>query len=186
MKRFIISETPLNNLKIVERIPILDERGSLVRMFCSEELNNLGWNKPVRQINHTVSKKRGTVRGLHFQLQPYTEMKLVSCLRGEIWDIAVDLRKNSPTFLRWHAEVLSAKNCKALLIPEGFAHGFQALTDDCELLYLHSEPYVPHSESGIRYDDPALKIKLPIEISEFSEKDKSYNLIDTQFNGSLL
>ena len=186
MKRFLVSETPLNNLKLVERLPILDERGFLTRMFCTQELNHIGWTKSISQINHTLTKKRGTLRGLHFQKTPYSEMKLVSCIRGEILDFAVDLRKDSSSFLEWHAEILSSENCKALLIPEGFAHGFQTLTDDCELLYLHSEPYVPHSESGIRFDDPALKIKLPIEISEISEKDKSYNLIDTQFNGSLL
>jgi len=186
MNRFSISKTSVEDLKVIQRYPIQDERGFLERMFCAQELENVGWTKPVSQINHTFTKKKGTFRGLHFQKNPFTEIKLVSCLRGEIWDIAVDLRTNSSTFLQWHAEILSSENCKSLLIPEGFAHGFQTLTEDCELLYFHSEPYASNSEVGIRFDDPILKIKLPIEISEISFKDKSYIFLDRQYSGILL
>jgi len=186
MNLFSISKTAIENLKVIQRFLIQVERDFLERMFCAQELKTVGWTKPVSQINHTFTKKKGVVRGLHFQNKPFTEMKLVSCLRGEIWDIAVDLRKNSATFLQWHAEILSSENYKSLLIPEGFAHGFQTLTEDCELIYFHSEPYAPNSEVGIRFDDPILKIKLPIEISEISFKDKSYTFLDRQYGGILL
>jgi dTDP-4-dehydrorhamnose 3,5-epimerase len=123
---------------------------------------------------------------MHFQNAPHSEMKLVSCLQGEIWDVAVDLRKNSPTFLRWHAERLSAENCRALLIPEGFAHGFQTLTDDCELLYLHSAPYVREAEAGIRLNDPLINIHWPLEFFEISTRDAGHPLLNDQFKGIAL
>ena len=108
-----------------------DARGFLSRLFCAEELRAAGWTGPIAQINHTHTARKGTVRGMHFQYPPHAEMKLVSCLRGEVWDVAVDIRAGSQTFLRWHAEILSADNGRALLIPQGFAHGFQALTRRC-------------------------------------------------------
>ena len=118
----------------VQRQPLQDARGLFERMFCADELAAAGWTQPIAQINHSVTRQRGSVRGLHYQRPPHAEMKLVSCLRGEVWDVAVDLRAGSPTFLQWHAEHLSPSNACALLIPPGFAHGFQALTDDAELL----------------------------------------------------
>ncbi|MFM7576864.1 MAG: dTDP-4-dehydrorhamnose 3,5-epimerase family protein, partial [Microcystaceae cyanobacterium] len=130
-------------LKTVTRQPIGDRRGFLARLFCAEELKEAGWHKPIAQINHTYTAQAGTVRGLHYQNPPHAEMKLVTCIQGQIWDIAVDLRANSPTFLTWQGAVLSAENHSALLIPEGCAHGFQALTDDVELIYCHSVPYNP-------------------------------------------
>jgi len=123
------------------------------------------------------------VRGLHFQHTPYAEMKLVSCLRGEVWDVAVDLRKNSPTFLRWHAEKLSLENCRALLIPEGFAHGFQTLTDDCELIYLHSAAYTQEAEAGVRPNDLYIGISWPLDLFEISKRDSEHLLINDQFTG---
>ena len=126
MKRLAIADLPLAGLKRIERQRLGDARGFLSRLFCAEELAAAGWSKPIAQINQTFTAKRGTVRGLHFQYPPHAEMKLVSCLRGEVWDVAVDVRAGSKTFLRWHAERLSADNGCALLIPEGFAHGFQA------------------------------------------------------------
>ena len=158
-------------------------RGHLARIYCHDELKNIGWYKPIAQINQTITKIRGTVRGLHFQNKPNTEMKLVSCLRGAIWDVAVDLRKNSPTFMKWHAEKLSSDNNRALFIPEGFAHGFQSLSEDCELLYLHSMPYARDSESGIRPDDPTLAITWPLEFSQISDRDCKHPLLTPQFNG---
>jgi dTDP-4-dehydrorhamnose 3,5-epimerase len=120
---------------------------------------------------------------MHFQNSPYAEIKLVSCLRGAIWDVAVDLRHNSPTFLKWYAEKLTPENYRALLIPEGFAHGFQTLDDDCELLYFHSSPYKPTAESGVCATDPKLGIVWPLEISELSQRDSSHPLIADQFKG---
>ena len=168
---------------MIERKPIRDSRGHLARIFCAEHLKGAGWKKPIAQINQTMTKSRGTVRGLHFQNAPYAEMKLISCLQGEIWDVAVDLRKNSPTFLKWHGEKLSSENYRALLIPEGFAHGFQTLTNDCELLYLHSAPYKPDSEGGIRPNDPYLAIAWPLKFYEVSERDSEHPLLNDLFKG---
>ena len=146
MSRFTITKLPLVDLKIIECKRLVDSRGFLARLFCAEVLFALGWLKPIAQINHTYTARRGTLRGMHYQQPPCAEMKLVSCLQGEVWDVAIDLRAGSPTFLQWHAEVLSADNNRAMLIPEGFAHGFQTLTDDVQLLYCHSAPHSPDTE----------------------------------------
>jgi dTDP-4-dehydrorhamnose 3,5-epimerase len=183
MSQFSIFDTPIPGLKVIERKPIVDHRGFLARIFCADQLISAGWQKPIAQINQTVTKKRGTVRGMHFQRPPHAEMKLVSCLQGKILDVAVDLRKNSPTFLKWHAETLSSENRRALLIPEGFAHGFQALTSDCELLYLHSAPYAREDEIGIRPDDPYLDISWPLNFFEISTRDAEHPLLNNQFTG---
>lgn len=183
MSRFVISETPLAGLKLITRKHIGDSRGFLSRLFCQEELVTAGWQKPIAQINHTYTARQGTIRGLHFQRPPHTEMKLVSCIRGEVWDVAVDLRANSPTFLDWHAEKLSVGNNHALLIPEGFAHGFQALSDDCELLYLHSAAHMQGAEAGVRYDDPRIGIAWPLQVAELSSRDQALTLITPGFSG---
>ncbi|QKM64043.1 dTDP-4-dehydrorhamnose 3,5-epimerase [Polynucleobacter tropicus] len=180
---FSIFDTPIAGLMVIERKEIGDDRGFLARIFCSEELKCVGWKKPIAQINQTITKKKGTVRGMHYQNYPYAEMKLVSCLQGEVWDVAVDLRKNSPTFLNWHAEKLSAKNGRALLIPEGFAHGFQTLADDCELIYAHSAPYRRDSEGGIHPEDARLSIPWPLNFSEISTRDSGHPLLNDQFIG---
>src|SRR5437867_11965562 len=134
--RFDVRRTPIEGLHVVRREPIGDRRGFLERLFCAEDLKSLVGERHIQQINLTHTSRRGTTRGMHFQRPPFAEMKFVSCVRGRIFDVAVDLRRNSPTFLRWYGEVLSSDSHTALVIPEGFAHGFQTLTDDCELLYL--------------------------------------------------
>lgn len=181
--RLDILDTPLQGLKVVQRKPIADSRGYLERMFCSGELQLLIQGKGILQINHTMTAKRGTVRGMHFQHPPHAETKFVSCLRGEVFDVAVDLRHNAPTFLRWHAEILSAENHKTLMIPEGYAHGFQALTEDCELLYLHTALFHPEAEGALNVADPALAIAWPLPVSELSERDRAHPFIDTCFSG---
>ena len=183
VSRFTVSSLPLAGLQKITRQTLGDNRGYLSRLFCSDELRNVGWVKPIAQINHTFTQKQGVVRGMHFQHPPHAEMKLVSCIRGEIWDVVVDLRKNSPTFLQWHAEKLSANNHCALLIPEGFAHGFQTLTEDCELLYLHSAPYSKECESGMNFLDPMLAIEWPLSITETSERDTNHPLISSNYKG---
>lgn len=183
MSRFVTTETPLSGVWKVQRQRIGDARGFLSRLFCAEELAAIGWAKPVAQINHTYTSRRGTVRGMHFQRPPHAEMKLVSCVRGEVWDVAVDLRPGSPTFLKWHAERLSAENGTALLIPEGVAHGFQTLSDDVEMLYLHSVAYAPQSEGGLNPRDPALAIEWPLEITEMSARDAGHPPITEGFEG---
>ena len=183
MNRFNVTGLPLVGLKLVERQSLGDSRGFLSRLFCAEELATAGWSQPVAQINHTHSAHRGTVRGMHYQMPPHAEMKLVSCIQGEVWDVAVDLRSGSPTFLHWHAELLSATNNRALLIPEGFAHGFQALSDDCELLYLHSQPYTPTYEAGFNPEDPMLAIYWPLDVAEISARDRQHVLLTPDFKG---
>ena len=167
----------------LDRNIIADHRGFLTRIWCSEELAELGWKSPIAQINHTSTKKEGTVRGLHYQIYPHKEAKLVSCIRGAVWDVAVDLRKKSPTFLRWHGEEISAKNGNAMLIPEGMAHGFQALTADVEIIYCHSTAYAPDFERGLNPRDPLLAIDWPKNIVEISEKDKRQQMLTTNFKG---
>lgn len=183
MSRLTITDLRLQGLKRVERDVMGDARGFLARVFCAEELSAAGWTKSVAQVNHTWTARSGIVRGLHFQQPPYSEMKLVSCLRGTIWDVAVDLRSDSPTFLSWHAEVLSAHNHRALLIPEGFAHGFQALSDDVELLYCHSAPYASGAEAGLNAADPRLAITWPLPIAARSPRDEALPHIDETFAG---
>lgn len=183
-KRFQFDDLPLTGLKRIERTPLGDSRGSFARIFCAEELKQIGWNGPIAQINHTVTSKRGVVRGLHFQHPPHAEKKIVNCLRGEIYDVAVDIRSHSPTFLHWHAEVLSASNHRALYIPEGFAHGFQALSDDVELLYLHSASHWPEAEDGLDALDSMLRIDWPINITERSKRDTAHDpLSHKKFQG---
>lgn len=176
--RFDVTELPLSGLKLVSRKRLGDSRGFLSRLFCAAELAAAGWIKSIAQINHTYTSQRGTVRGMHFQRPPHAEMKLVSCIRGEVWDVAVDVRADSPSFLHWHAERLSADNGHALLIPEGFAHGFQSLTDDVELLYCHSAGYDAPSEGGLNPRDPRLEISWPLPIAALSPRDSGHPPIE--------
>lgn len=135
------------------------------------------------QINHSFTRRRGAVRGLHFQYLPHTETKIVTCLRGEIFDVAVDLRHDSPTLLRWYGEILSAANGKSLYIPEGFAHGFQNLTEECELLYLHTEAYTAQEEGGVHPLDPRVGVGWPLPITELSPRDENHSLLGDDFDG---
>lgn len=180
MSRFTVSDTALEGLKCITRQVLGDARGSLSRLFCGDDLAVAGWHGAIAQINLTATTQKGTVRGLHFQKPPHAEMKLVSCLRGEVWDVAVDLRAGSPTFLNWHAEILSADNHRALLIPEGFAHGFQALSDGVELLYCHSMPHHATAESGLNPLDPRLGIAWPLPVALMSARDTAHPLLNTE------
>jgi dTDP-4-dehydrorhamnose 3,5-epimerase len=184
--RFDLVDTPITDLKIVQRKPISDDRGFLSRLYCRDDFKLMGINKPISQINQTLTKKKGAVRGLHYQLTPFAESKLVTCIKGEIFDVAVDLRRDSPTYLSWHAEVLSENNHKSFLIPEGFAHGFQSLSDDCELIYLHTAPYSKEHERGLNYADKKLDINWPLEISEISDRDQTHTMIKDDFEGIVL
>lgn len=186
MNRLFVTDLPLAGLKRIERQRLGDARGFLSRLFCAEELGPAGWTEPIAQINHTYTAKRGTVRGMHFQHPPHADMKLVSCIRGEVWDVAVDIRAGSKTFLRWHAEKLSADEGRAQLIPQGFAHGFQALSDDAELLYCHSSAYNAAAEGGLNPKDPMLAISWPQQIGEMSLRDSQHPLLNANFAGVAL
>ncbi|QTN31334.1 dTDP-4-dehydrorhamnose 3,5-epimerase family protein [Akkermansiaceae bacterium] len=175
--RFEITDTPLEGLRVLERRLLGDHRGSLQRLLCTDELAEIMGGRHILQVNLTHTAARGTVRGMHFQAEPHAEMKFVSCLRGEVIDVVVDVRPGSPTFHRWHAETLSPGNHKTLVIPEGFAHGFQTLTDDCEMLYFHTAAHHAPSERGLNPGDPALAIEWPLPISAISARDGAHPLI---------
>lgn len=186
MSRFDFIPTPLSDMKLVQRKAIEDHRGFLSRFYCAEEFRAAGIDKPIAQINQTLTRQKGAVRGLHFQHPPHAETKLVSCLKGEIFDVAVDLRRDSPTFLHWYGVILSAANRKSLLIPEGFAHGFQALTEDCELIYIHTATYHPDAEGALNVTDPKLNIAWPLPINDLSERDRNHPFIKSDFQGIVL
>jgi len=181
--RFEILATPISDLRILQRKPLGDDRGYLERLFCSTELQPLLSGKGIAQINHTLTASSGTVRGMHFQHPPHAETKFVSCLRGEVFDVALDLRNDSPTFLRWHAEILSADNHRTLVIPEGFAHGFQTLTDQCEMLYFHTAAYLAEAEGGLNVQDPRLAISWPMPVTGLSPRDARHPLVKADFAG---
>ena len=183
MSRFKFIGTPLEGLTVVERQRTWDNRGFFSRFFCADELTEVGFRMPIAQINHTHTTQRGAVRGMHFQRLPQAEDKFVSCLRGEIFDVAVDLRSGSSTFLRWHGEILSADNAKSLLIPQGFAHGFQAMTEDCELLYLHSRPYAAQAEGALNVGDPSISIAWPLPFTDISARDANHAFVTHDFTG---
>lgn len=186
MARFDFIPTPFLGLTLVQRKANEDHRGFLSRFFCAEECRDAGFNKPIAQINQTLTRAKGAVRGLHFQHPPHAEIKLISCLHGEIFDVAVDLRHDSPTYLKWYSTILTAQNRQSLLIPEGFAHGFQALTENCELIYLHTAAYHSEEEGALNVVDPTLNIAWPLAISEMSERDRQHKMIDQDFQGIVI
>ena len=177
--RFTILPTRLAGLHLLERHPHRDSRGFLERLFCERDLETVfGGDRRVVQINRTLTRLPGTVRGLHFQRPPHAETKVVTCLRGEVFDVAVDLRPSSPTFLEWHGELLNETNGRSLLIPEGFAHGFQTITAECELLYFHSAAWCTAAEGGLNPIDPRIAIVWPQPVSEMSDRDRRHPLLD--------
>jgi dTDP-4-dehydrorhamnose 3,5-epimerase len=178
-----ILPTSISGLMVVETIPIADTRGGFARLFCDQALNVLIGTRKIVQINHSRTVNVGAVRGMHFQYPPHAEMKLVRCLKGRVWDLAIDLRHGSPTFLHWHAEELTPNNGRMMVIPEGFAHGFQVLEPDSELLYLHTAPYTPSTEGGVLHNDPKLGIQWPLKVTDLSERDAAHPLINEQFQG---
>ena len=174
--------TILNGSFTIQLDPINDERGWFARYFCKKEFSTIGHNKEWVQMNHSFSLKKGTLRGMHFQKPPYSEIKLVRCIQGSVFDVIIDLRKDSPTFLKWFGTELSAENKLMMYIPEGFAHGFQTLEDNSGLLYMHTAYYSPEAEDGLRYNDPQVNISWPLEISEISMRDTNHDLLE-KFNG---
>jgi dTDP-4-dehydrorhamnose 3,5-epimerase len=178
-----IINTKLTGVQVVKSSRHQDNRGSFARFFCQETLEKMLSDRQIVQINHSVTVKKGAIRGMHFQYPPYAEMKLVRCLKGKVFDVAVDLRAGSETFLQWHSEELTPENNKMLVIPEGCAHGFQALEDNTELLYLHTAYYQWEFESGVFYNDSAINIKWPLACTELSEKDIKLPKIDNTYQG---
>lgn len=174
----IFTETGLPGAYVVDLEKHSDDRGFFARMFCQREFSEHGLEPTVAQGNMSFSRQRGTMRGMHYQVPPASETKLVRCVRGAIHDVIVDVREDSPTYLQHFGIELSADNRRALYVPKGFAHGCVSLEDETEILYLVSEFYTPGHERGLRYDDPALGIEWPIEVQVISEKDASWPLLD--------
>jgi dTDP-4-dehydrorhamnose 3,5-epimerase len=170
----LFKETKLKGTFVVEPELINDERGFFACSWSMDEFEKQGLNPQLMQCNISFNNKRGTLRGMHFQEKPHEEAKLVRCTRGAIYDVAVDLRMNSPTRYQWTAAELTADNRRMLYIPEGFAHGYQTLIDDTEIFYQMSETYHPEAARGVRYDDPIFGVKWPLPLSVISERDRSY------------
>lgn len=168
---------------MLERRRFADDRGYFSRLFCQGELEELWPRRPILQINESLTVDRGTVRGMHFQKAPHEEMKFVTCLAGEILDVAVDVRPQSPTYLHWHGERLSAANMRSMLVPPGFAHGFQALTDNCLLLYVIDTPYAPDFEGGLNPTDPLLGIDWRLAITCLSDRDRNLPMLQPSVPG---
>ena len=177
------NETKIKGLYTAELNPIRDHRGFFSRLYCDEAIKEAGIKKPVKQINHSLTSAVGAIRGMHYQNPPHAEIKMVRCISGEVYDVAIDLRKDSDTFLQWHGEYLNSKNFKMMVIPEGFAHGFQVIKPNSELLYFHTESYTQKAESGILFNDKKIGIKWPLKVTDISERDLRHEKIINKFKG---
>ncbi|MCK8491634.1 dTDP-4-dehydrorhamnose 3,5-epimerase [Spirosoma sp. RP8] len=176
-------ETSLPGAYLVELSPRSDNRGWFARTYDKAAFAQIGHHDDWVQMNHSMTCQTGAIRGMHFQHPPKAEIKLVRCVAGRVFDVIADLRAQSPTFGRWFGTELSADNGHMLYIPKGFAHGFQTLTADCQLIYCHSAYYSPDHEGAIRYNDPRIGITWPLPISDLSDRDASHPLLNDQFTG---
>lgn len=179
----VFHKTALRDVYTIDLNIFSDDRGIFARTFCKREFAQIGHTEEFVQFNHSRTLQRGTLRGLHFQRSPYAEIKLIRCIRGSVFDVVVDLRQESPTFLQHIGVELSEQNMRMIYIPEGCAHGFQTLEADSELIYHHTAFYTPAAEGGIRYDDPQLAIQWPLTPTLMSDKDKMYPFIEEWFEG---
>jgi dTDP-4-dehydrorhamnose 3,5-epimerase len=178
--------TPLSGAFVLEQTALRDERGYFARVFCEREFGEKGLCTHFLQTNHSLSLRRGTIRGLHYQVPPSAEVKVLRCIRGAVQDVMVDLRQGSPSFLRWHSEVLSEDNLKMVYVPAGFAHGFQALEDGTAVTYQSSSYYSSTHERGVRYNDPLLRIEWQLPQVIVSPKDQGWPNLDPSFSGVAL
>jgi dTDP-4-dehydrorhamnose 3,5-epimerase len=181
-----IFETHIPGVVVIESPVFQDTRGSFSRLFCEQTLQKIIGPRTVIQINQSQTRSIGAVRGLHYQNPPYAEMKIVRCLRGRVFDVAVDLRQDSPTFLKWTAIELSPENNRSFVIPEGCAHGFQVLEANSQLLYLHTEFYNPEAEDALRFDEPMIDVKWPLVPTDLSSKDLNHPHLNAKFKGIIL
>lgn len=181
-----IIPTKISGVVVVETTPFVDPRGMFARLYCDRELEPVIGARRIVQINFSLTHRIGAIRGLHFQRPPHAEMKLVRCLKGRVWDVAVDIRAGSPTFLQWHAEELTAENARMMVIPEGCAHGFQVLDGNSEMLYLHTEFYTPSADGRVSYKDPSVGIAWPIEVTDMSIPDREQAPLPKGFSGLVI
>ena len=180
---FKISQTEIDGVEIISPKIFADERGQFINIFNKYNKIDFLDGKNISQVNISYNKERGTIRGLHCQVHPEEEKKMIYCVKGKILDIVVDLRASSKSLLKWHAEELSADQSKIVIVPEKCAHGFQTLTDHCEVLYLHTGKYQRKYEFGVAYNDPQLSIKWPEIVRNISERDKSFKALPKHFLG---
>ena len=187
MSRFSFAKTKIDGVYIIEAKPIHDERGYFERFFCANDFKEIGFDEKIAQINHSKTVVKGSIRGFHYQTPPFCEIKIVRCIKGAILDVALDIRKNSPTYLQYVSVELNEENNKYLYIPKGCAHGFQTLKENTELIYMVSEFYNIKADSVINPFDGSVGMKWPLELAEISQKDKEAPSIkDSKFEGLIL
>jgi dTDP-4-dehydrorhamnose 3,5-epimerase len=179
----IFNKTPLAGAYTIDLEKRGDDRGFFARLFCTKEFSDHGLIDRFLQINNSLSSQKGTLRGMHYQLEPQAEVKVVRCIQGALFDVILDLRPDSPTFGKWYGDTLSAENRRMMYVPRGFAHGFVTLEDDTEAFYLAGTPYAPELERGIRYNDPAFGIEWPVQPSEVSQKDANWPDFNPEWHG---
>lgn len=179
----IFHPSPLVGAYTIDVQPFQDNRGFFTRTFCENEFAQHNLVQHFVQANHSGTSSKGVIRGMHFQHLPHCEVKLVKCVQGAIYDVIVDVRKESSTFLQWFATDLTSENKRMMYVPAGFAHGFQALSEYSEIVYMVSNFYNKESEGGVRYNDPTVNIKWPLPVSLISEKDINIPLVDSTFKG---
>jgi dTDP-4-dehydrorhamnose 3,5-epimerase len=179
----IFTPTPLAGSYTVALQPLTDDRGWFARTYCKNEFSRIGHTAEWVQMNHSFTAAQGSIRGMHYQLPPFTEIKMVRCIAGAVYDVIIDIRKDSATFLQWFGVELSAENKKMIYIPEGFAHGFQTLCNNCELVYHHSAFYTPGAEGGIHFNEPAVNIQWPLAPGAVSDRDLKHVFLNNQFKG---
>ena len=179
----IFTPTPLTGSYTIDLTPFSDNRGWFARTYCKDEFQQIGHTKEWVQINHSCTVQAGALRGMHYQLPPFQEIKMVRCIAGAVYDVIIDLRRGSASFLQWFGMELSAKNRKMMYIPEGFAHGFQTLAAGSELIYQHTERYTPAAEKAVLYNDPLVGIQWPLPPSDLSDRDRQHPLLDKNFTG---
>ena len=179
MENFKLNDSPFEGLFVIEKLPKKDDRGFFERIFCEIELKNFISKKNFKQINHSFTQKSGTIRGMHFQVSPFQELKIIHCIKGRIFDVAVDLRPSSVSFKQWFGIELSDSNNRLMVIPSGVAHGFQTLQDDCHLIYLHDENFKHECQSGINAFDTDVGIKWPMALTEMSERDRGLPMMNS-------
>jgi dTDP-4-dehydrorhamnose 3,5-epimerase len=179
----IFTPTPLAGCYTIGLTPYSDHRGWFARTFCKKEFEQIGHQAEWVQMNHSFTAQQGALRGLHYQVPPHGEIKLVRCIAGAVFDVVVDIRKGSPTFLQWFGTELTAQNKQMLYIPQGFAHGFQTLAPNSELIYHHSAFYTTGAEGGLYYQDAALNIAWPLPVTDISDRDRNHPILDTHFKG---
>jgi dTDP-4-dehydrorhamnose 3,5-epimerase len=178
----IFNKTPLAGAYTIDLEKRGDDRGFFARMFCEQEFAAHGLETRFVQMNNSYNTKKGVLRGMHYQLPPAAEVKVVRCVQGALYDFIVDLREGSPTFMQWYGAELSAENRTMMYVPRGFGHGFITLTDDVEAMYLVSDFYAPETERGVRWDDPALGVTLPVAVTEISPKDAAWPDLNPEFH----